>query len=182
MTPTVPRSLLFVNSRFLERPQRRSRRNHLRLDMVHYLSMLTKRIVLARLNDYLSSNPLLNPHQYGFTKHNSTETMLVSLYNKLVSAVSHKRIFCLCILDISAAFDTIDHITILQRLSSWFGVSGTALLWFQSSVKACSHALISTRPTLLWCPSRLRPGPTPFHPVGQPINLRATKGEGGTHP
>src|SRR6218665_1280115 len=92
-----------------------------------------------------SSNSLLNPHQSGFTKYHSTETLLVSLYNKLVSAVSPQQVSCLCLcLDIAAAFDTIDHTILLQRLSSWFGVSGTALLWFQSyrsfSVKACSHS------------------------------------------
>src|SRR6218665_2913581 len=42
------------------------------------------------------------------TKHHSPETLLVSLYNKLVSAVSHQQVSCLCVLDISAAFDTID--------------------------------------------------------------------------
>src|SRR6218665_4108236 len=69
---------------------------------------------------------------------------LYNVYNKLVSAVSHQQVSCLCLLDISAAFDTIDHNILLQRLSSWFGVSGTALLWFKSYlftrtfiVKAC---------------------------------------------
>src|SRR6218665_317975 len=80
------------------------------------------------------------------TKHHSTETLLVSLYNKLVAAVSHQRVSCLCLLDISAAFDTIDYNLLLHRLSSWFGISGTALLWFKSylssrsfSVKASNH-------------------------------------------
>src|SRR6218665_3162552 len=100
-----------------------------------------------------SSNSLLNPHQSGFTKYHSTETLLVSLYNKLVSAVSPQQVSCLCLcLDIAAAFDTIDHTILLQRLCSWFGVSGTALLWFQSyrsfSVKACSH---SSQPLPLSC-------------------------------
>src|SRR6218665_129808 len=80
----------------------------------------------SRAPSWLSTG-LLNPHQSGFTKHHSTETLLVSLYNKLVSAVSHQQVSCLCLLDISAAFDTIDHNILLQRLSSWFGVSGTAL-------------------------------------------------------
>src|SRR6218665_3155979 len=83
--------------------------NYRPISNLSFLSKLTERIVLARLNDYLPSNSLLNPHQSGFTKHHSTETLLVSLYNKLVSALSHQQVSCLCLLDISAAFDTIDH-------------------------------------------------------------------------
>src|SRR6218665_308645 len=101
---------------------------------------------------------------------NTTETLLVSPYNKLVAAVSHQRISCLCLLDISAAFDTIDHTLLLHRLSSWFGISGTALLWFKSylssrsfSVKASNHTSQPLR-TLL-CPSRLRPGSAPLHSI-----------------
>ena len=129
--------------------------NYRPISNLSFLSKLTERIVLARLNDYLSSNSLLNPHQSGFTKHHSTETLLVSLYNKLVSAVSHQQVSCLCLLDISAAFDTIDHSLLLNRLSSSFGVSGTALLWFESylssrsfSVKASSHC---SKPLPLSC-------------------------------
>jgi len=121
--------------------------NYRSISNLSFLSKLTERIVVARLNDCLSSNSLLNPHQSGFTKHYSTETLLVSLCNKLVSAISHQQVSCLCLLNISAAFDTIDHSILLQRLSSCFDVSGTTLLWFQSylstrsfSVKACSHS------------------------------------------
>src|SRR6218665_2611602 len=55
--------------------------NYRPISNLSFLSKLTERIVLARLNDYLSSNSLLNPHQSGFTKHHSTETPLVSLYS-----------------------------------------------------------------------------------------------------
>ena len=66
--------------------------NHRPISNLSFLSTLTERIVLARLKDYLSSNSLLNPYQSGFTKHHTTETLLVSLYNKLVSAVSHQQV------------------------------------------------------------------------------------------
>src|SRR6218665_1164311 len=146
---------IFIPHRHKANLDKENLSNYRPISNLSFLSKLTERIVLARLDDYLSSNSLLNPHQSGFTKHHSTETLFVSLYNKLVSAVSHQQVSCLCLQYISAAFDTIDHNILLQRLSSWFGVSGTALLWFQSylstrsfSVKACSH---SSQPLPLSC-------------------------------
>ena len=52
---------------------------------------------------------------------------------------------CLCLFDLSAAFDTIDHNILLSRLSSWFGITGTALDCFQS--------YLSTRPFRVKCES-----------------------------
>src|SRR6218665_501629 len=115
--------------------------NHRPISNVSFPSKLTERIVLDQQNDHLSSNSLLNPHQFPFTKDHYTEILPVSLYNKLASAVGHQHVSCLCLFDICAASDAI----LLQRVSSWFGVSGTALHWLQSYlskrsffVKACS--------------------------------------------
>src|SRR6218665_818056 len=50
---------------------KKNQSNYRPISNLSFLSKLTERIVLARLNDYLSSNSLLNPHQSGFTKHHS---------------------------------------------------------------------------------------------------------------
>src|SRR6218665_2472249 len=63
------------------------------------------------------------------------------MYNKLVSAISHQQVSCLCLPHISAAFDTIDHNISLKRLSAWFGFTDTALLWIQSCLSSRSFTV-----------------------------------------
>src|SRR6218665_2326896 len=81
-----------------------------------FLSKLSEQVVLSRLKGYLTSNNLLNPNQSAYTKHHSTETLLNSLYHKLVMAIGHQQVSCLCLIDISATFDTIDHTILTHRL------------------------------------------------------------------
>ena len=98
--------------------------NYHPISNLSFLSKLSERVVLSRLKGYLTSNNLLNLNQSAYTKHHSTETLLTSLYNKLVTAIGHQQVSCLCLLDISAAFDTIDHTILTHRLSSLFGIFG----------------------------------------------------------
>ena len=81
-------------------------------------------MVKLRLVDYLSNNNLLS-----FFKHHSTETALLSVHDHIIRAISHQQVTCVTLLDLSAAFDTIDHSILLERLSSWFGISSIALSW-----------------------------------------------------
>ena len=62
----------------------------------------------------------------------STETALLSIKNDIHLSLSWGEATALVLLDISAAFDTIDHSTLLSCLQDWFGVSGSALKWFSS--------------------------------------------------
>jgi len=102
------------------------------------LSKLTERVVKLRLADYLSTNNLLSFLQSAYIKHHSTETTLLSVHDHIIKAMSHQLVTCLTLLDISAAFDTVDHSILLECLSSWFGISFTALSWIKSYLLNCS--------------------------------------------
>ena len=106
--------------------------NYRPISHLSFLSKLTERIVKLRLVDHLSTNNLINSFQSAYIKHHSTETTLLSVHDHIIKAISHQQITCLTLLDLSAAFDTIDHSILLERLSSWFGISSTALSWVKS--------------------------------------------------
>jgi len=99
---------------------------------ISFLSKLTERVVKLRLTDSLSTNNLLNSLQSTYIKHHSTETTRLSVHDHIIKALCHQQVICLTLLDLSAAFDTINHAILLERLSSWFGISSTALSWIKS--------------------------------------------------
>jgi len=54
------------------------------------------------------------------------------IHDHLINATGSQKLSCLCLLDLSAAFDTIDHNIQITHFSSWFGIQGSVLNWFES--------------------------------------------------
>jgi hypothetical protein len=110
--------------------------NYRPVSHLYFLSKLTvcatERIVRIRLMHHLSSHNLLNPFQSAYIKFHSSETALLSFHDHIIKAMGQQQITCLCLLDFSAAFDTIDHCILLERLSSWFGLDRNILSWIAS--------------------------------------------------
>ena len=75
-------------------------------------------------------------YQSAFKVLHSTETALLKVQNDILRAVDDNKSVILLLLDLSAAFDTVDHLILLSRLSHRFGIKGNALAWFDSYLKS----------------------------------------------
>lgn len=96
------------------------------------VSKVMERLIVRRLSDYISAANLLPSLQSGFRPLHSTETAILKVLSDLLLAVDRGDVAVLALLDLSAAFDTVDHEILLRRLEVTFGITGTALRWLRS--------------------------------------------------
>ena len=82
--------------------------------------------------DHLETNGLLPLLQSAYRSHHSTETALLKVLSDVLTAIDDKKVTLLALLDLSAAFDCVDHDILLSRLQSRFGLDGAVLSWIRS--------------------------------------------------
>ena len=106
-----------------------------------FLGKVIEKSIIAQLDVFLQHNKIHNKFQSGFRKGHSTETALVKITNDLRVSADKKQVSVLLLLDQTAAFDTIDHSILIQRLEQWIGLSGAALSWFRSYLTDRSYTV-----------------------------------------
>ena len=107
-------------------------KNYRPVSNLSFLSKVIEKAVASQLNDHLNKNKLFEEHQSAYRKCHNTETALVKISNDLLLSADNKDVSILVLLDLSAAFDTIDHCILLNRLRESFGLDGTVLNWLKS--------------------------------------------------
>lgn len=107
-------------------------KNYRPVSNLHFMSKIIEKVVLRRLKIHLLENDLHNATQSAYKANHSTETALLKINNDILSGLDTSKCILLVSLDLSAAFDTVCHKTLLRRLEQTFGVKGLALKWFVS--------------------------------------------------
>ena len=116
--------------------------NYRPISNLPFLSKVTERCVAEQLTGHLVANNLHGERQSAYRKHHSTETALLRVSNDILQSVDAHGEVILVLLDLTAAFDTIDHDILLQRLSNRYGINGIALQWFRSYLSDRAQAVV----------------------------------------
>ena len=106
--------------------------NYRPISKMPFISKIFEKVVAKQLTAVLNTHNILDKFQSGFRQKHSTETALLRVSNDLLMSSDKGQCSVLVLLDLSAAFDTVDHNIMLERLKHWVGISGTALDWFTS--------------------------------------------------
>ena len=97
---------------------------------LQFTSKLTEKAVAIQLQTHMLNNGLFPEMQSAYREHHSTETALLRVKNDILMNMDMGHVTLSVLLDLSAAFDTVDHDILIHRLQSLLGLRGTALQWF----------------------------------------------------
>ena len=100
-----------------------------------FLSKTRERMAAVQLDNHLTDHQLYAKMQSAYRKHHSTESALLKVFNDINTAIDNQYECVLVLLDLSAAFDTIDHKILINRLENECVISGLALEWLKSYLR-----------------------------------------------
>ena len=95
------------------------------------LSKVLEKIIYQQIYNYFTSNQLFHPNLHGYRRNRSTQTALLQMYDRLVSAASQGQVSGVILIDLSAAFDIVDSDILIKKLRI-YGLKDDILSWVQS--------------------------------------------------
>ena len=107
-----------------------------------YISKLVERFAADQLADHVAKNGLSEKFQSAYRALHSTETALTCVSNDILLNMDNQKSTCLVLLDLSAAFDTLDHETLPNCLQNRFRITGVVLKWIKSYLSDRFQAVV----------------------------------------
>jgi len=116
-------------------------RSYRQISNLSVMSKLLERLVVRQLLDYLNKSSLLPRLQSAYRVGHSTETAVLKVLSDILLTIDSGDLPALVLLDLSAAFDTVDHDILIRRLKTSYGLSGMVLQWFQTYLVGQSQCI-----------------------------------------
>ena len=102
------------------------------------ISKLIEKVAIKQIQDHSDRNNTTPMHQSAYKVNHSCETALLFLHNEILSSFEKQEITNLCAINLSAAFDTVDHGIMISTMENILGLSGNTLSWLSSYLVPCS--------------------------------------------
>ena len=115
-------------------------KNYRPVAIIPIFSKILERIVFNQMIEYIAENQLIHPSHHAYRAHHNTTTALIQLYDVWVEAVQEKELVGVCFLDMSAAFDIVDHPLLLEKLKL-YGFDSNMLEWTNSYLTGRTQAV-----------------------------------------
>ena len=110
-------------------------KNYRSVSNLSFMSKLVERCMLTQFNKHCEDKQLMPNYQSAYRSSYSCKTLLVKLVNDILWDFENQNVVALVALNLSTAFNTLDHGVLLDVLSTRFGVSGSAYNWFSSYLR-----------------------------------------------
>ena len=105
--------------------------NYRPISLLLSLSKVFEKVVHNQVLEYMTSQKFFYSNQYGFRPKHSTETAILELTDRLLKLLDEDKVPFTIFMDLSKAFDTLDHKILLHKLS-YYGIKSSPLSWFSS--------------------------------------------------
>ena len=122
--------------------------NYRPVSNLSYVSKLVEHVVAVQLINHIEGHNLMEVHLSAYRAYHSMETALLKVKTDVIRALEDQEVACLILLDLSAAFNTIDHNILLRRLETRFAVTDTALNLLRSYLTNRTQAVTVGDPLL----------------------------------
>ena len=106
--------------------------NYRPVSNLSFISKVLEKVVLQQFTEHCDKNLLMPDYQSAYRKNFSCETAVIKIVNDVLCNMESQKLTALAAIDLSAAFDTVDHHVLLKVLQFRFGVTGLALNWFKN--------------------------------------------------
>ena len=128
----VPQNLKLANVIPVHKKgQHSSPHNYRPISLLSVFNKILEKLMCNRLLNFLDKNNVFFDKQFGFRARHSTDHAILSIIDKIQSAVETQNYSCGIFLDFSKAFDTVNHGILLKKLD-YYGIRGVANAWFTS--------------------------------------------------